>query len=94
MVFMKMRISIIALGVSFLVNAGCSTAKTAYNGTERSHLRNPAKVAAMNNPNPLPPIAEGPVMPETHSANPGGTGSGMMTGMSSPETWGGTLSTR
>jgi len=48
----------------------------------------------MNNPNPLPPIAEGPVMPETHSANPGGTGSGMMTGMSSPETWGGTLSTR
>jgi hypothetical protein len=34
------------------------------------------------------------VIPETHSAYPGGTGSGSMTGMSMPESWGGTLSDR
>ena len=94
MVFMKLRISIIALGVSLLVNAGCSTVKTAYNGTESSHLKNPAKIAALNNSQALPPVAEAPVTPETHSANPGGTGSGAMTGMSTPETWGGALSIR
>jgi hypothetical protein len=94
MVFMKLRISIIALGVSLLVNAGCSSVKTAYNGTERSHFRNPAVVAAMNNQQTLPPVAEGPVTPETHSANPGGTGSGAMTGMSTPDSWGGSLSSR
>jgi hypothetical protein len=91
---MKLRLSIILLGASLLLNVGCSTAKTAYNGVERSHFTNPAKVAALNNTQALPPIAEGPVTPETHSANPGGTGSGSMTGMSSPETWGGSLSVR
>jgi len=48
----------------------------------------------MNDPQALPPVAEGPVMPETHTAYPGGTGSGAMTGMSAPETWGGSLSVR
>ena len=91
---MKLRISIIALGLSLLVNAGCSTAKTAYNGYEDSHFANPAKRTAMNNPSGLTPVAEGPVTPDTHTAYPGGTGSGAMTGMSSPETWGGSLSVR
>ena len=45
---MKLRISIIALGVSLLVNSGCSTVKTAYIGNEQSHFTNPAKIAAMN----------------------------------------------
>ena len=91
---MKLRISIIALGVSLLVNAGCSTAKTAYNGTERSRFTNPTKRTAMNNSMGLAPVAEGPVTPDTHSASPGGTGSGAMTGESAPETWGGALSVR
>ena len=94
MVFMKMRISITLLGISLLVNAGCSTAKMAYDGTERSHFTNPAKRTAMSNSQALPPVAEGPVTPDTHSANPGGIGSGSMTGMSAPETWGGSLSSR
>jgi uncharacterized protein YceK len=94
MVFMNMRISIMVIGVSFLVNAGCSTVKSAYNGNEGSHFTNPAKVAAMNNSQGLPPVAEGPVMPETHAANPGGTDVGSMMGMSSPDSWGGSLSTR
>ena len=91
---MKLRISIIALGAALLVTTGCSSVKTAYNGTESSHLKNPAKVAAMNNPQGLAPVAEGPVTPDTHSANPGGTGAGEMAGMSTPDTWGGALSTR
>ena len=91
---MKLRISIIVLGVSLLVNSGCSSVKSAYNGDEGSHFTNPAKVTAMNNPQGLAPVAEGPVTPETHTASPGGTGSGSMTGMSSPETWGGALSVR
>jgi hypothetical protein len=91
---MKLRISIIAFGASILLNSGCATVKTAYNGTERSHFTNPEKVADMNSAQPLPPIAEGPVIPETHSANPGGTGFGSMTGMSEPEAWGGSLSDR
>jgi hypothetical protein len=91
---MKLRISIIVLGASLLLNSGCATVKTAYNGTERSHFTNPEKVAAMNSGQPLAPIAEGPVTPETHSANPGGIGSGSMMGMSSPEVWGGALSDR
>jgi len=91
---MKLRISIITIGATLLLNSGCSTVKTAYNGTERSHFTNPAKVAALNSPNALPPVAEGPVEPETHTANPGGTGAGAMTGMSTPDTWGGSLSVR
>ena len=91
---MKLRISIIALAASLLVNVGCSTVKTAYQGDEHSHFTNPAKLTAMNNPDKLPPVAEGPVEQPTHSANPGGTGSGVMTGTSSPETWGGALSSR
>jgi PBP1b-binding outer membrane lipoprotein LpoB len=91
---MKLRISIIVLGAAMLLTSGCMSVKTAYNGTETSHFKNPAKVAAMNNPAGLPPVAEGPVEPDTHSANPGGTGSGSMAGSSSPETWGGALSTR
>jgi hypothetical protein len=93
-VFMKLRISIILLGASLILNAGCSTMKSAYNGQEQSHFTNPAKMTAMQNPNALPPIAEGPVAPDMHAANPGGTGSGAMTGMSSPDSWGGALSTR
>ncbi len=77
-----------------MLNSGCSTMKTAYNGTEKSHFTNPTKVAAMNSGQPLLPVAEGPVTPETHSAYPGGTGSGSMTGMSTPDTWGGSLSVR
>jgi len=103
---MKLRISIIALGMSLLLNSGCSTAKTAYNGTEKSYFTNPAKRTAMNNPQGLEAVAEGPVTPDTHAANPGGTGSGAMTGMSidsqfpaaaakpADETWGGSLSVR
>jgi len=91
---MKLRISIIALAASFLVNSGCSSVKSAYNGDEGSHFTNPAKLTAMESPNGLEPVAEGPVTPETHTANPGGTGSGSMTGMSSPDTWGGSLSVR
>jgi hypothetical protein len=86
---MKLRISIITLAASVLLNSGCASVKTAYNGTERSHFTNPDKIAAMNEA-PLPPIAE-PPLTETHSANPGGTGSGSMTGMSTPDTWGGAL---
>ena len=104
MVFMKLRISIIALAVSLLLNAGCTTVKTAYNGTEKSRFTNPAKIAAMSNQG-LPPVAEPPATLETGAANPGGTGSGMMTGMSTvPQfpaqqtvpapSWGGTLSVR
>ncbi len=48
----------------------------------------------MSNTQTLPPVAEGPVTPETHAAYPGGTGSGSMAGMSAPETWGGGLSVR
>ncbi len=77
-----------------MLNSGCATVKTAYNGTEKSYFTNPEKIAVMNSGQPLPPIAEGPVIPETHSAYPGGTGSGSMTGMSMPESWGGTLSDR
>jgi len=91
---MKLRISIIAFAASILLNSGCSSVKTAYNGTEKSHFTNPDKVTAMNSAQPLPPIAEGPVIPETHSAYPGGTGSGSMTGTSEPENWGGALSVR
>ena len=91
---MKLRISIIALGVSLLVSTGCSSVKTAYNGYEGSHFTNPTKRTAMNNQQPLPPVAEAPVTADTHTANPGGTGSGAMTGMSAPETWGGALSVR
>jgi hypothetical protein len=91
---MKLRISIIVLGASMLLNTGCSSMKSAYNGTERSHFTNPSKVAELNSTQSLPPVAEGPVEPQTHSANPGGTGSGSMAGMSTPETWGGALTTR
>ncbi len=77
-----------------LVTSGCTTVKTAYNGTEASHFTNPAKRVAMNDPQALPPIAEGPVTPDTHAANPGGIGQGSMTGMSAPDTWGGSLSDR
>lgn len=91
---MKLRISIMLLGASLMLNTGCSSVKTAYSGAEGSHFTNPAKIAAMNNSQSLPPVAEGPVVPDTHSANPGGTGSGSMTGMSYPETWGGSLSSR
>ena len=91
---MKLRISIIALGVSLLVNSGCSSVKSAYNGDEGSRFTNPAKLTAMNSDKALPPVAEAPVVPETHSANPGGTGSGSMTGLSSPESWGGSLTSR
>jgi len=91
---MKLRISIIVLGASLLLNSGCTTVKSAYNGTERSHFTNPTKIAELNNPQNLPPVAEGPVEPQTHTANPGGTGSGSMSGMSNPEVWGGALTTR
>ena len=91
---MKMRISIIALGVSLLVNAGCTTVKTAYNGDEGSRFTNPAKLTAMNNPNALPPVAEAPMSSQQNAANPGNTGAGSMTGSTSPNTWGGSLSTR
>jgi hypothetical protein len=93
-VLMKLRISIIVLGAALMMNSGCSSVKTAYTGKEFSHFTNPEKVAEMNNPQALPPVAEGPVVPDTHSANPGGIGSGSMMGMSSPDTWGGTLTTR
>ena len=89
---MKLRISIIVLGASLLLNAGCSTAKMAYEGRETSRFTNPEKVASMNNGQPLLPVAEGPVDPPTHAAYPGGTGSGAMTGMSDTDTWGGPLS--
>ncbi len=91
---MKMRISIIAVGAALLVKAGCSSVKSAYNGDEQSRFTNPAKVADMNNPNALPPVAEGPVTPDTHAANVSGPGPSSMTGMSSPNTWGGNLSDR
>jgi len=91
---MKLRISIIALGLSLLVNSGCSSVKTAYEGNEGSHFTNPAKVTAMTSAQPLPPIAEGPVTPDTHAANSGGTGSGSMMGMSNTDSWGGALSDR
>ena len=91
---MKLRISIILLGASLLLNSGCTTMTTAYNGTERSRFTNPVKRTAMNNPQALAPVAEGSVTPETHAAYPGGTGSGSMTGMSNTETWGGALSVR
>ena len=91
---MKLRISIILLGASLLLNSGCASPKSAYNGYEQSRFTNPAKVAAMNSTQTLPPVAEGPVTQDTHSANPGGTGSGAMTGMSAPENWGGALTTR
>jgi hypothetical protein len=93
MVFMKLRISIIVLGASLLLNSGCSTMKMAYVGKEESHLTNPDKVTAMNNGQPLMPVAEPPLDPPNHSAYPGGTGSGAMTGMSNPGAWGGRLST-
>jgi len=48
----------------------------------------------MTNSQALPPVAEAPVMQDTHAANPGGTGSGAMTGMSAPDSWGGALSSR
>ena len=91
---MKLRISITVLAASLLVNVGCSSVKSAYNGNEGSRFTNPAKVAAMNNSQALPPVAEGPVAPDIHAANPGGTGAGSMTGMSAPENWGGALSDR
>ena len=91
---MKLRISIISLAASLLLNTGCSSVKSAYNGNEGSRFTNPAKVAAMNNSQALPPVAEGPVAPDLHAVNPGGTGAGSMTGMSAPETWGGALSVR
>ncbi len=76
-----------------MLNSGCSTARMAYEGKEQSRLTNPEKVAAMNNGQTLLPVAEPPLDPPDHSAYPGGTGSGAMTGMSNPETWGGRLST-
>lgn len=94
MVFMKLRISITLLSTVVFGMTGCSTMKTAYNGNERSRLANPAKVASANRSEQLAPVAEGPVTPMTHSANPGGTGSGAMTGTSNPEAWGGALSSR
>jgi len=77
-----------------LLNVGCSSVKSAYNGEEHSHFANPSKVAALKNPNELPPVAEGPVDQDIHTANSGGTGTGSMTGMSTPDTWGGALSVR
>jgi uncharacterized protein YceK len=107
MVFMKLRISIIALGVSLLVNAGCSSVKSAYNGDEGSHFTNPAKVTAMNNAaEGLPQVAEAPEPAVSIAAGAGGTGVGAMTGLSTqPEfqqpsktadasSWGGSLSDR
>jgi len=91
---MKLRITIILLGASLVLNTGCANMKSAYNGTEQSHFTNPAKVAAMNGSQNLPPIAEAPVTQETHTASPGGTGIGSMAGTSAPETWGGALSDR
>ncbi len=104
---MKLRISIIALGMSLLVNSGCTSFKSAYVGDEHSHFTNPAKIAAMDNAQAgLPPVAappEGPV-PTTYGA--GGTGVGRMTGLSTEpqfpgsdstadsSAWGGALSTR
>ena len=94
MFFMKLRISIIGLGLSLLLNAGCSTVKTAYNGTESSRFTNPALRTAKTDSQALPPVAEGPGVQDVHTANSGGTGSGAMTGMSSPDSWGGALSSR
>jgi uncharacterized protein YceK len=105
MVFMKLRISIIALGMSLLVNSGCSTVKSAYTGTEQSHFTNPAKIAAMNAENQgLAPVAEPPPSTPPSSYGAGGTGVGRMTGLStqpqfqansgSAASWGGALSTR
>jgi hypothetical protein len=93
-VFMKLRISIVLFGAVLPLVTGCTTVKTAYNGTERSAFTNPDKIAAMRGGQTLAPVAEGPVMPEVHAANPGGIGEGSMTGLSDPETWGGALSDR
>jgi len=92
MFFMKLRISILALGLSLLVNAGCSSVKTAYDGTEDSRFANPAKTAGAGSQT-LSPVAEAPA-PVIHAANPGGTGAGSMTGTTMPDAWGGALSTR
>jgi hypothetical protein len=91
---MKLRISIILLGASLILNSGCSTVKSAYNGDERSRFANPSKVAAAKNPGELAPVGDGPVDTDIHAANPGGTGSGAMTGTSNPNSWGGALSDR
>lgn len=91
---MKMRISIIFLGVSLLLNAGCSTMKTAYSGDEDSRFANPAKKTATTNTQGLAPVAEAPVTSDVHAQNPGGTGEGSMAGESSPNSWGGSLSDR
>jgi hypothetical protein len=88
---MKLRISIILLGASLLLNSGCASTKTAYNGEEHSRFANPGKTAETNNQS-LAAVGEGPVTQSTHSANPGGTGEGAMTGTSEPDTWGGALS--
>ena len=96
MFFMKLRISIVALGLSLLVNAGCSSVKTAYNGEEQSHFTNPAKLASTANTQGLPPVAEAPAdaTPLVPAANPGGTGGGSMAGTTMPDSWGGSLETR
>ena len=59
---MKLRISIIALAASLLLNTGCSTVKTAYTGEEHSRFTNPAKIASMSNTQQqtLAPVAEAP----------------------------------
>lgn len=103
---MKLRISIITLGASLLLNSGCATVKQAYNGNEGSHFTNPAKITALNNnQQALPPVAEAPAAPQPIAANPGGTGAGAMTGLSvqpqfpapakpADASWGGSLSVR
>lgn len=91
---MKLRISITLLPAIILGVTGCSTMKSAYNGNESSRLANPALTASANNGQQLAPVAEAPITPLTHSANPGGTGSGAMTGTSNTDAWGGALSSR
>jgi uncharacterized protein YceK len=109
-VFMKLRISIILLGASLLINSGCSSVKSAYNGKEGSRFTNPAKIAALNNPQGaqagLEPVASGP---DAQLDQSGWTGPYHMTGVStepqfqqqtsasstaSEGSWGGALSTR
>jgi hypothetical protein len=107
MVFMKLRISIIAFGASLLLNAGCSTVKSAYNGDEQSHFTNPAKIAEMKDEQQgLAPVAAPPPSTPEGAAGAGGIGVGAMTGLSTEpqfqqtttqpdsSSWGGALSTR
>jgi len=82
---MKLRISIILLGASFLINSGCSSVKSAYDGKEGSRFTNPAKIAAMTNPQGaqpgLAPVAEAPT-PDAQLDSTGWTGPYHMTGVS------------